>query len=70
MLNRNEIYVIGKRSGILFSELIFIAEVDGLDTILDNTILDIIRTGHLWTNDSVPFLESWGRGRMINYGVL
>lgn len=65
MLNRNEIYVIGKRSGILFSELIFIAEVDGLDT-----ILDIIRTGHLWTNDSVPFLESWGRGRMINYGVL
>lgn len=65
MLNRNEIYVIGKRSGILFSELIFIAEVDGLDT-----ILDIIRKGHLWTNDSVPFLESWGRGRMINYGVL
>ena len=65
MLNRNEIYVIGKRSGILFSELVFIAEVDGLDT-----ILDIIRTGHLWTNDSVPFLESWGRGRMINYGVL
>lgn len=65
MLNRNEIYVIGKRSGILFSELIFIAEVDGLDT-----ILDIIRTGHLWTNDSVPFLESWGRGRMMNYGVL
>lgn len=65
MLNRNEIYVIGKRSGILFSEIIFIAEVDGLDT-----ILDIIRTGHPWTNDSVPFLESWGRGRMINYGVL
>lgn len=42
VLNRNEIYVIGKRSGILFSELIFIAEVDGLDT-----ILHIIRTGYL-----------------------
>lgn len=41
-LNRNEIYVTGKRSGILFSELILIAEVDVLDT-----ILDIIRTGHL-----------------------
>lgn len=55
MLNRDKICVIGKRSGVLVSELIYLLQKhDVLDAVL--------RTGHWWTNDSVPSPESWVAG--------